>query len=365
MLRTDAARKRPSRRPRRGGSRDLFAAIDLGTNNCRLLVAQASGDRFRVVDSYSRIVRLGEGLQASGEISEDAVLRTIRALQDCQKRLKRHRVGKVRCVATQACRVAGNGRSVINRIRDETGLAFKIISPNEEARLAVIGSLDLIDDAAELVLVVDIGGGSTELSWVDARQAREGGVSGALKAPPLLAWASFPIGVVTLGEAFPEAGNPAFYAQMLEDAAARIEAFAPGRAFRDAFAGRTCHLIGTSGTVTSLSAVAQGLTSYSRDRVDGSWLDRDQAIAISARLRAQSPKERAGEPCIGAERADLVLAGCAILEAVWSLWPAQTLRVADRGLREGLLLSMMHKPATSRAGRRGRDNPRESEHDGE
>lgn len=346
-------KKKGRRRSKKSSAQKaMFAAVDLGTNNCRLLIAEPQGKRFRVVDSFSQIVRLGEGLSSSGRLSDDAIARTFSALKEIRKKIKDYPVKRVRCVATQACRAAENGREFIDQVQKETGLTFKVISPKEEAQLAVIGSLDLIDPKKEISLVVDIGGGSTELCWVDAKAAEEAGLKGALDRIPMLAWASFPIGVVTLSELFPERNDPDWYPAMLDHARSTMEAFKRGRNLSKRFEDGEGHLIGTSGTVTSLCAVHLNLDRYIRSIVDGSTLTHKDAMAARGRLSGMTREERAQIPCIGDGRSDLVLAGCAIMEAVWDLWPSESMRVADRGLREGMLLSLIHgKPTTKR--RRG------------
>lgn len=351
MLSAKASSKKRRRRSKQKKSdqKPVFAAIDLGTNNCRLLVAEAAGKRFRVVDSYSQIVRLGEGLGSSGELSEAAMLRTIDALKTIRQKLRDHNVKRIRCVATQACRAASNGKEFIAKVQAETGLSFKIISPKEEARLAVAGALDLIDQKKKLALVIDIGGGSTELCWVDVGTANKRGMKTCLERTPMLAWASFPLGVVTLSEQFPERADPDWYPEMLEFARNNLMQFKKGLEFSEAFERNEGHLIGTSGTVTSLCAVHLDLDRYVRSIVDGSHFLRDDAMAARRRLSSLTREGRSQIGCIGDGRSDLVLAGCAILEAVWDLWPAQDMRVADRGLREGLLMSLIHgKPAKKR-----------------
>ena len=331
------------KRPGAKGRSTRIAAVDLGTNNCRLLIAEQSGDGFRVLDSYSRIVRLGEGLNATGALSDGAKERALEALHNCQQKIQRMRADKVRCITTQACRAASNGQEFIRKVRQETGLRLETISPKEEAKLALLGSLDLIDTSGEFALVVDIGGGSTELSWVDANAVQRRGVDGCAVRPPILGWASFPVGVVTLSEAFPESGTD-WYPKLVEYVAGMLRENVAAERFAHLFEKGRGYMVGTSGTVTSLTAVHLDLPKYVRTQVDGQWLTRDQVVAARDKLRFASPQERASNPCIGPDRADLVLAGCAILDAVWSVWPSKRLRAGDRGLREGVLLSLIHKP---------------------
>ena len=359
---TMADKKAPGARDKRGAQRNgktapLFAAVDLGTNNCRLLVAEPRGKTFRVVDSHSQIARLGEGLHETGRLSDAAIDRAIDALQNIRKKLKQHGVGRVRCIATEACRKADNGAEFIRRVHAETGLTFKIIGAKEEARLATIGCHDLIEPTATSVLVVDIGGGSTELSWVDARAARDNGFKGLLERAPILDWTSLPLGVVTLSEAFGHLDEVEAYPLMLDHARQTIADWPGIVAVREAMAGADAHMIGTSGTVTCLAGVHLKLDRYRRDKVDGTWLSQEDGAATIKLLRDVGMEGRMKLPTIGDERAGLMLSGCAIVDAVWEACPAGRLRVADRGLREGLLLSMMYgpkKPKPRRRGRRGR-----------
>jgi exopolyphosphatase/guanosine-5'-triphosphate,3'-diphosphate pyrophosphatase len=343
-------------RGRESNSSELpcYGALDLGTNNCRLLIATPAGNGgFRVVEAYSRIVRLGEGLSQSGRLSDAAMERAMAALKVSAEKVRRRRVLRLRAIATQACRMAENGAAFIERVAEETGLQLQIISPQEEARLSVAGCLNLIDRTADAALVVDVGGGSTELSWVDLKGAPPTG------APPLRAWLSVPIGVVTLAERFPEgeAATDAWFRAMVDTMKSEIEAFPRADGLREVFDADRAHLIGTSGAITSLAGLHLNLPRYDRSRVDGIWMTRDQCDTAAQRLLALSPRARAEQPCIGPDRADLVLAGAAILQAVQELWPCSRVRVADRGLREGILLSLMSE-RNGRRKRRRRRGPR-------
>lgn len=339
-------RRRGQNGPQRG--KPLFAAVDLGTNNCRLLVAEPRGHSFRVLDSYSQIARLGEGLHETGRLSDAAIERALSALHAIRNKLKHHGVGRVRCIATEACRKATNGMDFIRRVQTETGLTFKVIGPREEARLATIGCYDLIRPDVQSVLVVDVGGGSTELSLVDARSIRNGGLSGILRETPILDWTSLKMGVVTLSEAFDLSDEAAAWPLMLDRARETVRSWPALGRVAERLAADGGHLIGTSGTVTCLAGVHLNLDRYRRDKVDGSWLSRADGQATMQRLRELGVAGRARLPTIGEERAPLMLAGCAIMEAVWEAFDQHTLRVADRGLREGLLLSMMHGQRTNR-----------------
>jgi exopolyphosphatase/guanosine-5'-triphosphate,3'-diphosphate pyrophosphatase len=332
-----------------GHGRDapLYGALDLGTNNCRLLIARPARDGFRVVDSFSRIVRLGEGLSRTGRLDERAMDRAYDALGLCAERVARKGLdgSRLSAVATQACRAAENGPAFVERVRVGTGLKLRIIDPVEEARLAVAGCLNLFDPRAEAVLVVDVGGGSTEMSWL----RREGSNF------QTVAWMSAPLGVVTLAERHPEPTptSDAWYEAMVGDMIEAIE----GQGTDDPelkalFGSERAHLVGTSGAITSLAGIHLELRRYQRDLVDGLWMTRSDCEAAAEKLKAMGAVGRAAESCIGPDRADLVLAGAAILEAVQRTWPCERVRVADRGLREGLLLQRMREDR--RSGRRRR-----------
>lgn len=311
---------------------DVLAALDLGTNNCRLLVARPS-DRggFRVIDAFSRIVRLGEGVGASGQLTEAAIRRTLDALKVCGSKMRRRRVTRFRAVATEACRRARNGPEFLHRVERETGISLEVITSSEEAGLALAGCEPLLDPAVPGALVFDIGGGSTELAW-----SRRG--AGAEEA----AVASIPIGVVTLAEAYGgDRYEDGVYERMIEDVAAWLRSYEREHGIaREVAAGRV-QIIGTSGTVTTLAGVHLNLPRYIRDRVDGVFLNVADTLAIGQRLAAQGFEDRAAHPCIGRERADLVVAGCAILEAICRQWPVARMRVADRGVREGILFGLV------------------------
>jgi len=340
-----------SGREKAQGEPSCYAALDLGTNNCRLLIATPTASGFRVVEAYSRIVRLGEGLSQSGKLSEAAMDRAMAALKVSGEKVRRRRVVKFRAIATQACRMAANGQAFVNRVANETGVRLQIITPQEEARLSVTGCLNLLDGRHEAALVVDVGGGSTELSWVDLKAAPPVG------PPPVRAWLSVPIGVVTLAERFPEGevATEGWFRQMVDHVKAEIAAFKRADPMKPLFDADRAHLVGTSGAITSLAGMHLKLPRYDRNRVDGIWMSRDDCDAAAGHLLSLSSAERAAQPCIGPDRADLVLAGAAILQAVQELWPCNRVRVADRGLREGILLSLMSdRGARRRKRRRGR-----------
>jgi exopolyphosphatase / guanosine-5'-triphosphate,3'-diphosphate pyrophosphatase len=326
-----------SYRPRREdsvGAHDApYGALDLGTNNCRLLIARPSHHGLAVIDAFSRIVRLGEGLGHSGALGEAAMDRTIEALRVCSNKLKWHNVGPRRLIATEACRLATNGSAFIARVADEIGLELEIIDRETEARLAASGAEPLIDPHADSAVIFDIGGGSTEVMWM---QRAERGFE-------LKAWTSLAAGVVTLSERLNGGRDvsPEIFAAMRAHVQRLIEPFVFQVSQLVGSVPVPTHLLGTSGTVTTIAGVSMGLRHYDRSKVDGSWLDSEGAGQVTAQLLAMTYEERTQNGCIGRERADLVLAGCAILEEIRLAFPAPRIRVADRGLREGILLQMI------------------------
>jgi exopolyphosphatase/guanosine-5'-triphosphate,3'-diphosphate pyrophosphatase len=322
--------------PADGRADATYAALDLGTNNCRLLIARPAGDGFRVVDAFSRIIRLGEGVAASRRISEAAIARAVEALQVCRDKMHARGVVRARLIATEACRAAENGEAFRNRVAEQAGLELEIIDSATEARLAATGCTELFDPAASSVILFDIGGGSSEL----VRLGRPGAGRRGPPKPDIVGWASLPLGVVTLAERYGGTEVSAeTYEAMVQQVARFVEKFAVDYPCdRNGF-----HMLGTSGTVTTIAGVFLRLKRYDRRRVDGCWLSDEEISRVVAELMAMSFAERAANPCIGPERADLVLAGCAILDAIRRSYPCPRLRVADRGLREGMLVEMMRE----------------------
>lgn len=314
--------------------RPVYAALDLGTNNCRLLVATPNATGFTVIDAFSRIVRLGEGLGGNNRLCEDAIRRTIAALRICRDKMRARRVTRSHLIATQACRMAENGERFVERVKRELDLDLDIVDQRTEAHLAAAGCAALADPGADNLVLFDIGGGSSEIVWLD--QAGEG----RAVRDRVRAWASLPLGVVTLAERH---GGVAVSDAAFEAMVAEVDrALAPFKADVAPLARcRNFHLLGTSGTVTTIAGVYLGLPRYERRRVDGLWMREAEVDSAMTVLRAMTYEERAANGCIGRDRADLVLAGCAILEAIRRAFPSERLRVADRGLREGLLTQMM------------------------
>ncbi len=331
----------------------VYAALDLGTNNCRLLIASgpfpsenatqtASG--IRVFDSFSRIVRLGEGVGASGMLSADAMERTLSALKACQKKLNKYTVTASRFVATEACRRAGNGHEFLSRVRDEIGLQVDIISSEEEARLAFLGCSSLLTEDSMRAIVFDIGGGSTELMWVDADRVRKNTQQGqGAELQSITDWVSIGFGVMNLADKF---GGADFAEMAFDDMVSlmveRLRPFDAANSISQAIGSTPVQLLSTSGTVTTLAAIHMELPRYDRSRIDGSTLSISDIRATVRKLLEMRPSERFHHPCIGPDRADFIISGCAIFDAISRIWPTGTITIADRGVREGIILSLMN-----------------------
>lgn len=336
----------------------LYAALDLGTNSCRMLVAQPKGSQFHVIDSFSKSVQLGRGLARHGSLSRASINRTIAALKICQQKLKQHKVRNMRLVATEACRRASNGQEFMSRIKGETGLELEIIKPEEEARLAVVSCAPLVSNHTDQLLVVDIGGGSTELIWIDltnvapTERARaimrlkhglKAGRDGSpFPAARVVDWISVPLGVATLKDQFIDVSDDsAKFALMSCHFEELLAGFAPYKNPEVMTRDSEFQIIGTSGTVTTVAASHLGLKRYDRSKVDGLRMTSAQIDKVIADYLAMGPEGRRQDPRIGKDRQALILSGVAILQTLTRIWPTNRLNVADRGLREGLLYSLM------------------------
>ncbi|MDE3015518.1 MAG: Ppx/GppA family phosphatase [Pseudomonadota bacterium] len=320
----------------------IYAALDLGTNNCRLLIASAQPEgglaapAIKVFDSFSRIVRLGEGVSATGELSGDAMERTLAALLACKKKLGRYHITAARFVATEACRRARNGHEFLERVRKQTGLSIDIITSEEEAKLAFLGCSSLLTGASKRAIVFDIGGGSTELMWVDI------GSGGSEHV--IADWLSIGFGVMNLADKFGGAGLADLaFGDMVNFLVQRIRPFDEANRISEIIGDAPVQLLSTSGTVTTLAAVHLGLPRYDRSRIDGIAMPVADIRDTVQKLLTMRPSERFNHPCIGPDRADFILSGCAIFEAISSLWPQGAITIADRGVREGIILSLMNR----------------------
>ena len=341
--RGEAAQSAHRSRSTKSARLPVFGAVDLGTNNCRLLIAKPNGTSFRVIGSFSRIVRLGEGLHATGTLAPAAMTRTIDALKICAQIMRRHGVSRVRCIATEACRRAKNGAEFLDRIALETGLMFEAVTSDEEAHLTLSGCAELLDRSLPRAVVFDIGGGSTEVMWLSLEEDK----------PKPVGILSIPLGVVTLSERYQLnakdetrelSGNAIAsdaYQNLVQEIDSHLTPFDVAYGISDGVQRGNASLLGTSGTITTLGGLYLDLPKYDRNKVDGLVMKTDDLLSINQHLVDISAQERAQIGCIGQERADLMVMGCAILEAICRRWPVPFIRAADRGIREGLLCAML------------------------
>ena len=338
-------RTKPAPNPSRKHRGPIYAALDLGTNNCRLLIARPHDHGFRVLDGFTRIVRLGEGVSVTGRLSDAAMERTMEALRQCRNKLREHQPARMRLIATEACRAAENGPAFLARVKQELGLDLEIVDRRTEAELAVTGCADLIEGTAQGALMFDIGGGSSELAWLDFRGGRpksQGRMSASIRS-----WQSLPVGVVSIAEKFGGIDvTPQVFEAMVSHVSEHLRQFRGREKLRHMIGTHPVHLIGTSGTVTTLAGLHLGLERYERQKVDGLWMKRGEVDETMKVLLGMPFERRVAHPCIGKDRADLVLPGCAIFEAIRREWPTERVRVADRGLREGILISLMDADRT-------------------
>ena len=314
---------------------DNYAAIDLGTNSCRLVIATPTPSSFRIVETFSKITRLGEGIINNNELSHTAIRRTINALRVCAGVLEEYEpIVKARYVATAACRRAKNCRYFMDLVKRETGLNIEIISPQEESRLAVVGCIPLLNRNIKRALVFDIGGGSTEVSL--ARMSNSGRAI-------IEAFVSLPYGVVTVSEAFPEHEmTDLAYNTIIERTHKLLAEFENKYHISEDIKSQRIQVLGTSGTVTVLGAIHLNLSRYNRSAVDGLALSAQDVDKTISKIKRMGDEGRKKHACIGTQKSDLTMAGCAIIEGLMSFWNVSEITIADRGIREGILLDLMH-----------------------
>lgn len=342
------------------GKAPIYGALDLGTNNCRLLLARPNKYGFQVVDAFSRIIRLGEGVSENGQLSKNAMARTIDALQVCAAKLQFHKVSRQRLVATEACRAAKNSDYFLDDVLSKTGLELEIICQETEAKLAVSGCVPLIDESCDYVLVFDIGGGSSELIWLDIKKIKGTKNKNYTDAKDaIISWVSLPVGVVTLAEKFGGIDvDKQTFSHMVKYVRELLTPFANEIQRNTNINQSKIHFLGTSGTVTTVAGIHLCLDCYDRQKIDGIWMHIDEVTNVSEQLLNLSYKQRSAIPSVGRDRADLVLGGCAILEAMLETWPTPQLRVADRGLREGILAKLMSEDGFIKPGQCWQSQPK-------
>lgn len=305
-----------------------FAAIDLGSNTFRFLIASTSIDKPWQVDCYKgTIVRLGEGLQASGVLCAAAMQRGEKAIAEFRALLDQHHIplSHVRAVSTAAMRSAANSDEFIQRVLNRTGIQIEVISGDEEAATSLLGSCAVLDSAhAEDMLLFDIGGGSTE--FVRAKQGKRDHAI------------SCPLGVVRLVEAHLHSDPPSAedYQCMISAADQHLEAVQQAWQGREAPAS----LVGTAGTVTTMAATLLNLYPYQSEPINNFIIHTSAFSDLRHRLLALTHAERQQITTIEPQRADLMIAGCAIIDAIFERWGHQQIITVDAGLLEGVWLKL-------------------------
>ena len=312
-----------------------YAAIDLGTNSCRLVVATPTPTSFHVIETFSKITRLGEGIINDNELSKAAMRRTIAALKVCRGVINEYApIADSRFVATAACRRAKNCAQFVEMVKKEAGINLEIISSKEESRLAVVGCVPLLNRNIKRMLVFDIGGGSTEISLARITDTGKTFIEG---------FVSLPYGVVTISEAFPKQEMTQLaYNTIIERTQSMLKEFDEKFGIYAGIQNQEIQIIGTSGTVTVLGAVHLNLSRYNRSAVDGLSISGPDIKKVINKIKNIGDEGRRKHPCIGPLKSDLTIAGCAIIEALLTFWPVSEITVADRGIREGMLLDMIH-----------------------
>lgn len=353
-------KQKPEEQKQDTGLKDgYYAAIDLGTNSCRLVIAQPTPSSFKVVETFSKITRLGEGIINGNMLAKTAIKRTVSALKVCSAIMNEYQpMIRSRFVATAACRRALNCQEFEKIVKRETKLNMEVISSKEEARLAVVGCMPLLSRTIKRALVFDIGGGSTEISLARITESGKTYIEG---------FVSLPYGVVTISEAFPAHDMTKLaYDTIIERTHKILREFEDKYKITEAIRNQEIQVIGTSGTVTVLGAVHLGLPRYNRAAVDGISLSGEELDKVIKRIKNMEHEGRCKHSCIGKTKADLTISGCAIVEALCSFWPILEVTIADRGIREGILLDMMHHQKNNYFhpyGRRRRFKRRENRND--
>lgn len=311
----------------------ILGALDLGTSNCRLLISKTEKNKLVELERFSRIVRLGEGLGLRGNLTDIAMQRTISVLKICADKFSRYNLDGQRCVATEACRRAENREELVRRAKDEAGINLEIISTEEEAELAFTSCLNLVDPDAQNVLLTDIGGGSTEIIWAELQEGK----------PIIKKSFSAKIGVMSLSDLL---DNQFFrYGTYQEIVAYTTKVFSPIKEslYEETSKSKKTQYICTSGTITALAALHLDLQRYNRSLIDGISISRQEIEQVKRKLLHMNQAERENLPCVGRERGDLMIPGCAILEAIYSCWNIDKFVVADRGVRDGVIASLARK----------------------
>ena len=334
---------------------DLYGSIDLGTNTCRLLIAKLipteDGRVFSPVESLSRVVRFGENLDSgqtgTRRLSPQAVDRALMALEECKKLLQRYNVRHMRCVATAACRYAENTEEFVQEALNKTGIRVEVISPQEESELAVAGCAELFDEQFSHAIVFDIGGGSTEFVWTEILPDQGFRIVDSI---------SFPYGFATSKEDLRDADKCLKITQSVSSA---VNDFAVEYKIRELFHAGKVQMIGASGTITTLAAIAMDLDRYDKKSVHEVPLCRETLKYVFRYLSNTKYKERVEHPCIGQQRAESIMGGVALFKAIDEVLNIDPIIAADRGVREGILHTLARQNEQKSMGMKNTSTPTE------
>lgn len=312
---------------------EYLAAIDLGTRNCRLIIAKHHGGQIEIVDLFSRFVCLGEGVAQSRRLGRKAMERTITVLKQCAKRLSHYPNVVFSGVTTDAVRRAENAQSFLRRVARETGLKLEMIDEKEEAYYEVLGCARVLDMRKKRHIIFDIGGGSSEIILCSLDQEKRVRIDEML---------SLPYGVVNLYESVDKLTFTS-YTSIVEEVQNLCRRFLVAHlgdlASQDVSAFQ---VIGTSGTTTTVAAMHHNLKMYDRERVDGTSLCFEDVQKVIHYVQSLSPAERRSNAFCGHVEDDLVLTGFAILEGILRAVPCMYFTVTDAGVRDGLIRTLAY-----------------------
>lgn len=313
-------------------AKKYFAAIDLGSRNCRTIVGcQSKAGAFEYIETYSKSVSLADGVAASKKLSRKSMDRTIEALAFCSKVLSRYAGLTYLAVATDAMRRAENASVFIKRVKRELGLIISIITPQEEAYYAALGCIEVLSLETEIFVVFDIGGGSSEIAL--CRQKSD-------KDIELIDSLSIPYGVINLLESKDHLTFSGYsnLVQKISDLSRDfLNQYATTLDFVNNF-----QCIGTSGTTTTVAALNMNLRFYDREKINDSILQFSEILKTVHYVQSLSEDERKLHPYISQSNEDLVLGGLTILEGIVRGLPASTITVTDRGVRDGVVYALTH-----------------------
>jgi len=317
----------------------VAAAIDCGTNTIKLMVATLGPDGAEVHERETRMVRLGQGVDRTGRLADEALARAFAAIDEYAVLIRRHPVERIRFCATSAARDATNGEVFAAGVRARLGIDPEVVSGDEEARLAYDGAVRNLRRApVEPVLVIDIGGGSTELilgADLSARSPSPSPDARSLARPSLDSVASMDIGSVRLHERHLSSDPPT--PEEVAAATADIDAALDACSVRP---GEAATVVGVAGTVLTVAAGVLDLPAYDRDAIDQSVLSRADVHTMTERLLGMTVQERLGLPYMHPGRADVIGAGALILDRVLRRTRVDSLVASEADILDGICWSL-------------------------